>query len=319
MAARPNPVTARRCGAQLLSGPRAPNPTAVAARLLAVQAQDPRGFRLAVRARTTGVTAADVDGALADRSLLVTWLNRGTLHLVTAEDYWWLHALTTPPIRPANARRLAQTGVSPDAADRAVRIVARSLADDGPLTGEELRSRLEAANVPTAGQALVHILVRASLDGLVVRGPVRAGTQAYVLVEDWLGTGVPCDRQVALAELARRYLVGHGPATDRDLAVWAGLTLGAARTGLRAIAPQLVELAGGLVDLAGRAVETSVPAPLLLGPFDPLLHGWRDRRAILGDDHTVVTTNGIFRPILLAGGQAVATWGLSGGAVRLRP
>ena len=50
---------------------------AVAERLLAVQGQDPRGFRLAVRARTDGLTAADVDRALTeDRSLLVTWLNR---------------------------------------------------------------------------------------------------------------------------------------------------------------------------------------------------------------------------------------------------
>ena len=70
-----------------------------------MQGQDPRGARLAVRARTTGLTAADVDRALTDRSLLITWLNRGTLHLVRSEDYPWLLALTAPPhftaIRPA--------------------------------------------------------------------------------------------------------------------------------------------------------------------------------------------------------------------------
>ena len=76
-------------------------------RLLAVQGQDPRGFRLAVRARTRGLTAADVDRALTDdRSLVVTWLNRGTLHLVRSEDYPWLHALTAPPQATGIARRL---------------------------------------------------------------------------------------------------------------------------------------------------------------------------------------------------------------------
>ena len=97
-----------------------------------MQGQDPRGFRLAIRARTTGLNASDVDRALTeDRSLLVTWLNRGTLHLVRTEDYPWLHALTTPPLFTGSARRLAQEGVSPDAADRAVALVERSLAAGG--------------------------------------------------------------------------------------------------------------------------------------------------------------------------------------------
>src|SRR5438477_8750535 len=114
------PLT-ERLTAQLLAGPPTPDSVAVAERLLAVQAQDPRGARLAVRARTSGLTAADVDRALTkERSLVVTWLNRGTLHLVRSEDYPWLHALTTPPLFTTNARRLAQTGVTPDAAERAV-------------------------------------------------------------------------------------------------------------------------------------------------------------------------------------------------------
>ena len=95
----------------------------------------PRGARLAIRARTTGLTAADVDRALTEeRSLLVTWLNRGTLHLVRSEDYPWLHALTTPPLLTGSARRLAQEGVSPAAAERGVETIERALAEEGPLT-----------------------------------------------------------------------------------------------------------------------------------------------------------------------------------------
>src|SRR6266508_313633 len=108
-----------RLTTQLLAGPRAPDPVAVTERLRAVQAQDARGARLAVRARTAGLTAADVDRALTEeRSLVVTWLNRGTLHLVRSEDYPWLHALTTPPLFTANARRLAEEGVPPADAER---------------------------------------------------------------------------------------------------------------------------------------------------------------------------------------------------------
>jgi hypothetical protein len=61
--------------------PRARDPATVTEWLLAVQAQDlRRGARLAVRTRTAGLTADDLDRALSDeRSLAVTWLNRGTL------------------------------------------------------------------------------------------------------------------------------------------------------------------------------------------------------------------------------------------------
>ncbi|HSD80578.1 MAG TPA: crosslink repair DNA glycosylase YcaQ family protein, partial [Solirubrobacteraceae bacterium] len=73
-------LVAARLTAQLLAGDPGRDPVAVAERLLAVQAQDPRGARLAVRARTAGLSAADVDRCLTDdRSLVITWLNRGTL------------------------------------------------------------------------------------------------------------------------------------------------------------------------------------------------------------------------------------------------
>ena len=91
-----------------------------------------RGARLAIRARTCGISVADVDRALGEeRSVVVTWLNRGTLHLIRREDYGWLHALTTPQLATGNARRLEQEGVSAAAADRGVKVIARALADEG--------------------------------------------------------------------------------------------------------------------------------------------------------------------------------------------
>src|SRR5215213_489466 len=114
-------ILSERLTAQGLAGTPLRDPVAVAERLLALQGQDPRGARLAVRARSEGLSAADVDRALTeDRSLLITWLNRGTLHLVRSDDYPWLQALTTPPLLTQSGRRLAQEGVPPDAAERAI-------------------------------------------------------------------------------------------------------------------------------------------------------------------------------------------------------
>jgi hypothetical protein len=313
-------VIAERLTSQLLSGRPARDPVAVAERLLAIQGQDPRGARLAVRARTKGLTAADVDrGLTVDRSLLITWLNRGTLHLVRSEDYPWLHALTTPPLLAGNARRLAQLGVTQGAADRGVALIERSLAEEGPLTGKQLRERLQAAKVRAEGQALAHIVGLAALRGLLVRGPMVGKQHAYVLVRDWLGNASPVDRDKALAELARRYLAGHGPADDRDLAKWAGLPLGDVRAGLGAIAPELEQLAGSLLHLKKAPPAAELPPPRLLGAFDPLLLGWTSRQDIVGSHARLIADNGLFRPFALVRGRAAGIWNLRDGEVVLTP
>jgi hypothetical protein len=313
-------IYAERFAAQGLSGSAARSATAVAERLLAVQGQDPRGARLSVRARSEGLTAADVDRALSEeRSLLITWLNRGTLHLVRSEDYPWLQALTTPPLRTSCSRRLRNEGVPVELGERAVKTIERSLAEEGPLTRHQLRERLDSAGVPTGGQALLHLLFLAAVRGVAVRGPVVGKDHAYVLVREWLGPQRPVDRDAALAELARRYLVGHAPADDRDLARWAGLPLRDARAGLSAIASELVERDDGLVHLAAAPPAAEVPGPRLLGPFDPLLLGWTSRERILGPHTHLVTMNGIFRPFALVKGRAVATWKLNRGKVTMEP
>jgi hypothetical protein len=318
---RPSSVLAERLTAQLLSGPPAGAVIDVVGGLLAVQAQDPRGARLAIRARSVGLSAADVDRALTlDRSVVITTVNRGTLHLVRSDDYWWLHELTTPQLSSASARRLAQEGVSPHDADRGVAIIEAALTDNGPLTRSQLRTPIAAAGVRVEGQALVHILLLATLRGLIVRGPVVDGEHAFVLVRDWLGPApTATSRGVALGELARRYLIGHGPASDYDLAKWAGITLGDARRGFTAIGAKLIIRDDGLAAIVERSDRAELPPPRLLGSFDPSLLGWVSREPITGAHQGIVTTNGIFRPFAMVDGRAVATWTLTKGHVTLRP
>jgi hypothetical protein len=127
-------------------------------------------------------------------------------------------------------------------------------------------------------------------------------------VRDWLGEPPAVDRDAALAELARRYLAGHGPADERDLARWAGIQLTKARAGLRA--------AGAT---PRRRAKKALPPPRLLGAFDPVLHGWTDRTPVLGDRQGIVTSNGMFRPFALVEGRAAALWSLRDGRVQLAP
>jgi DNA glycosylase AlkZ-like len=312
----------RRFAAQLLSGRPAPSPVAVVERLLAVQGQDPRGARLAVRSRTTGLTAADVDRALTqDKSLLITWLNRGTLHLIRSEDYWLLHRLTAKPqFQVGSGRILARLGVSAAAADSAVGVVERALAADGPLTRAQLADRLVSSGLPPASGAALQVLILASLRGIAVRGPMIGAHHAYVHVRDWLGHPPPePEPDAALAWLARRYLAGHGPAADHDLAKWAGLPVTWARRGLAGIARELADRPDGLAELAGSLADVIGPPPRLLGAFDPVLLGWTSRAPVLGDRQGIVTVNGLFRPFALVAGRAAGIWAYRRSQVELDP
>jgi hypothetical protein len=129
-------------------------------------------------------------------------------------------------------------------------------------------------------------------------------------VRDWLGAPPAfADRDDSLARLARRYLAGHGPATDRDLAKWSGLPLRDARRGLGLISSLLDQREDGLVDLLGRPEPAELPPPRLLGAFEPLLLGWTSRELLLAPhEQKLVTDNGLFRPFALVRGKAVATW-----------
>lgn len=300
-----------RLRAQLLSGPPATTVDDTVGRLLAVQAQDRRGFRLAVRSRSEGLAGADVDAALDDRRLVVTWLNRGTLHLVRSEDYRWLHRLTAHRTRPGVSRRLRQMGVDPDEEERGVATVVGSLEREGPLRRRDLRARLDADGVSTEGQVLVHLLASASLQGLVVQGPVTDGDHAFVAVDRWLGpdTDRP-DPDADLDRLARRYLAGHAPAESGDLASWAGITKTAARRAFDLVGDGLRSVNGGWIPGDRRGGPPPPPGPRLLGPFDPVLHGWSSRAPFVGAHGAVVTVNGIFRASCLVGGRIVGTWTL---------
>jgi hypothetical protein len=312
----------QRAAAQLLAGAGARSLDRAVRRLLAVPAQDSRTPRLALRARKRGLAAADVDRALTDeRSLVVAWLCRGTLHLTHADDYPWLLGLTAPGRMRSNARRLGEEGVTPDAAERAMQTIRQGLADEGPLTRAELGDRIAAAGVRTEGQALPHLLMQASLRGMALLGPVRERAQAFVLTRDWLGDVVRADGPgrpagppggdlaPALAELARRYLTSHGPASAADLAAWAGLPVRAARAGLRAIARELVE-EDGLVALARRRSPRGRVHPKLLPAFDPYMLGWKQRAFAVPEAHAkrVHPGGGIVRAVMLVDASAAGTW-----------
>ena len=161
----------------------------------------------------------------------------------------------------------------------------------------------------TEGQATPHLIALAARRVGAVLVVADGGEPAFALSRERAPRRM--DRDAALAELARRWLTAHGPATDADLAAWAGLPLRDARAGLAAISRELHEEDQGLVDLAERDAPPRGRAPARLLPaFDPYLLGWHDRGFAVPRDHAhdVHPGGGILRAVATDGGRVVGTW-----------
>lgn len=290
--------------------------------LCSVQAQDMRAAPLAIRARSVSLTARDVDAArLHERSIVRTWVMRGTLHLVAAEDVGWLRALLGPALIAGGRRRRLQLGLDEDMCTRGVQAIQAVLAAEGPLTRAELVERLAQRGIvlDARSQAPIHLLHYAALGGVVCYGPDRGhNAPTYVLLRDWVAPQHAVDAETALGELARRYLQAYGPALLDDFATWAGITLSRARAAWTLIARQIVE-----VKMAGRSawllaahaaqLDEAFSVPLtvrLLPSFDTYLLGYRQREALVAARFAsrVNSGGGILYPIVVVDGRVAGTW-----------
>ncbi len=315
-----------RAAAQLLHRPIAVRDPAEIARLTAgIQAQDPPAARLSFRSRNRRLTAADVDRARTEqRSLLRTWLMRKTIHIVATEDAGWLLPLFEPAIERWSRRRLEQLGMPPTNQERALRTIARAL-EDGPLTRTEAAARVIDAGVALDSQTRLHVILVAVTSGLAVLGPDRGAQPMLVRREDWIGRPPPFDRDRALAELARRYIRGFGPATDRDFAYWAGLPLRDVRAGLAAISAELDPVRVGDQEMVVlRAASARLPPSgqvRMLGGFDTYVLGYEDRGFATGEEHrgTVSDGGGGIYPAIVRDGVVEGGWRVrrKGGELRV--
>ena len=321
----PDELRAARMRSQRLDG-RAREATELVRHVIGVQDQDARAGALSIRARTEGLTIADVERALNDaRSLVRIPVMRGTIHLVASDDAGWLHALLAPVARPGEERALDVLGVPTADRPRVVAAIVAALAEHGPLTRAELNVHLEGAGFDTSGQRAAHLPRLAALEGHVCFGPRRGGKDTYALLEDWLGPRETLPREQALVELARRYLGGFAPAEPRDFATWSGLGVRDARAAWKELAPELAEVDGRwvLARDAGRLDQPPPEPPLvrMLPAFDTYLLGYRDRSAAVPAEHTraVWPGGGIIHPTVVANGVAVGTWRLRQAEVSVEP
>jgi uncharacterized protein YcaQ len=306
-----------RAARQLIHRPAsAKDPAEIARSIAGAQAQDVYAGPLTFRSRSRSLTAADIHRARTEeRSLLRTWVMRTTIHLIPTDDAGWWLPLFEPGIERWSRRRLEQLGLPRAKQDRALRIAARALAEEGPLTRTEVRERIGAGGVELNSQTGMHIALTAVASGIACLGPDRGRTTCLIRREDWLGKPPKFDRSRALSQLARRYLGAFSPATERDFAYWSGLPLRDARAGLEAISGEIEQVrVGGEEMLALRGSLPRLPAAgqvRMLGNFDTYLLGWKDRTFSVTGEHALHVKEGgggWIRPVILEDGIVVGGW-----------
>ncbi|MEQ1506074.1 MAG: winged helix DNA-binding domain-containing protein [Myxococcota bacterium] len=301
-------LAARRLANLAVTRPAA-TPGAVVARLLAIQAQDPGAAAWAVGARC-GATAAEVEAGLDDGTVTRTWPMRGTLHLVPTSDVRWLLALLAPKVVAGSKRRMAELAIDEASLGRCRAQVERVLADQR-LDRETVFAAFEAIGESTAGQRGYHLVWQLAQRGVIcMTGACRA--PRFVLVDAYVPPSRAVPRDEALAALAARYVAGHGPVTEADLAWWAGLGLRDARIGLEGAGALLTRTTvAGATYWSSDDGDPPEPGVHLLPGFDELILGYRDRSASLDPAHADRVCpggNGVFRPVVAVDGAIVATW-----------
>ncbi len=307
-----------RLHAQLLGARRGHDVPETVRAAGAIQAQDRLGEQVGVGVRSRGLLATDVDQARnVDRSVVRSWLMRGTLHLVAAEDLRWMLDLLGEEMDRKALKRRADLGISTEDHGRVLEFLPQELARRGPMTRPEIAEALRSAGLPWEGQATPHLLRSASMHGVMCFGPDRDGEATHVLIDDWLPTtALPDDPG---AELARRYFAAYGPATPADFRWWTGLPAGQSRPAFNAVIDELTEVRVDdtpmwMTPEAAEKIDDVLAGPehvlRVLGPFDPYVLGYA-KRDLDVPDHLLKRINaggGMIRSCALIDGRLVGTW-----------
>ncbi|MEU3644848.1 winged helix DNA-binding domain-containing protein [Lentzea sp. NPDC034063] len=277
----------------------------------AMQGQDYGQSLWAIGLRTADGRIADVEEALQAGRVVRTWLMRGTIHYVLAEDVRWMLGLF-------GARDLARLTpkawqyhhMTPELMSLARKTFVEALTGGGCLTRREMIDLMAGVGIPDDRQQSYFTFIHLAQEGLVVPGPPRGKEQTFVLLDEWAPQQRSLEGDEAMAVLASRFFGSHGPATLADFANWCGIGVREASRGLEAVKHELVcETFDGKEywlppDLTPGSGAFVLPA------YDELVIGYKDRSAFFTryDEIPISTYNGMFYATIIEDGQIAGLW-----------
>jgi hypothetical protein len=255
-----------------------------------------------------------IETAISQGEILRTHLLRPTWHLVSANDIYWMLAITAPQIMATVKSRHKDLELTDAILLQSNRILENALGGGEHLTREELMAELAKKNIATDNNRASHLLVWAELNGIVCSGTLKQGKQTYALLAERIPRPKPISKEEALARLAKKYFTSHAPATLQDFVWWSGLPAAEAKSGLESVKsefiPQEINSQTYWFDKAFSNSGNDRESVHLLPAYDEFIISYKDRSASLPFEHfyKAVSNNGIFRPVVLHNGQVIGIW-----------
>jgi len=289
-------------------------------RLAALQAQWSPSPYIALWSRLVDFRREKLWLSIERHDVIRARLMRGTLHLVSARDFYAYAVATQDLQRGAWNRLQIGRGVDPKrVAALAIAFASTPRPKEDVL--EHIRGRIGGA-LGGPFNWLVWRFVSAHAD-LVTAPPGGhwdyGGTDApYVAARHWIARGERPSEEEALEIHVRRCLSAFGPVTLADVAKFAGQAPARVRPALERMAGKLRtfsdEAGRVLYDLPRAARPSSeMDAPVRFLPrYDELLIAYqhRDRVIAPAHRHAIYSKNGIIEAVVLVDGFAAGTWRL---------
>lgn len=304
-------IGAIRLQTQQITNPTVASAADLLAQLGAVQAQDFAMAKWSLGVRLKDVDEKAIESTFNKGEILRTHVLRPTWHFVAAQDIDWMLRLTAPRIFPALNTRRKELGIDDKLIHQCYDVLGKELAGNNACTKEELLGVFSQKGLHFDSSVFYHLMMCAELDRIVCSGSLKGRKQTYALLAERAVNPIQKSKEEALAELAYRYIKTRGPVTVADFVWWSGLTTSEAKQAFEFNQKQFVmEQLNGVNYWMPSLVEKISSSTFLLPAFDEFLISYRNREALISKEISpkAISSNGIFRPIVVQDGQIAGIW-----------
>lgn len=315
-------ISQLRLVAQRLVGDPWSTPAQAVNAMMCMQGQDLPGALTSIALRTNSRSLREVRDAFKSGAIVRSWPQRGTLHVLPAEDLLWYLKLTAHPRLLGQEKRRLDRGIEAHHIDSVRDATVELLHEAGTISRDGLLGAWKERDFLTDSTWAYYLLHHLCVEGTLVQGPIGAdGKQLFVLTEDWIAAPRQLDRPAAVSNIVSRYLTSHGPASRKDLNWWSQLPLREIDAAIEECAGELTAIVvddekywihNSVLERYERLGAGSLGRSLLALPsFDELILGYASRWMTIPQAHAealVPGNNGVFRKSIISGGTAIGFW-----------
>jgi hypothetical protein len=302
-----------RLNNQQITANKFDSPNRLVAYMGAIQAQDYLMSKWAIGLRLPKSTDSQIEAALDAGQLVRTHVMRPTWHIVAGQDVRWMLAISKKQIKSAMSSYAKDLGIDTTMYNRSKDLIIKALEGSKNLTRTEIMTEIELAGIKTSSGHAVHFMMNAEVEGIVCNGVMRGKEQTYTLLDEKVPKGLTFSYEEAISELAKRYFMSHAPATIHDFNWWSGLGMNDCRSGIESIKSDLesFQFEEKIYFIPKDFTEIQPKNSIFFLPaFDEYCVSYKNRNAVFNPawHKEAITSNGIFKPIIVVNGQVVGIW-----------